>query len=224
MKKINKTKIIIYACICMSIIAACKKKDYYFDGGLASQSEAEKAMNMYDYLKSHQARNFDSLMKIIDMTGTKNLINQPGITFFPPCNESVVLFQNQYKPNPSDLKQLNRPLSKMNLDTLRLLLNRLIIPNSRIDIEKAYADGKKYYKDNNGDSLFISGVRENYDNGGVTAIGQGRFKIVYEHRKTKMDTVNYESNIKTHNLITANGIMHVLNYNSSFHSGLKIKK
>lgn len=206
------------------MFAACKKHDYYADGGRAKQSEFEKSLTMYDYLNYHKKGNFDSLIKIIDMTGTKAIVNQPNITFFAPCNESVILFQNQYKPNPKDLKQLSRPLSKMNVDTLKLLLNRLIVPNSGITIEKAYEDGIKYYKDSNGDSLLIRGVREDYNNGGVTAIGQGRMKIVYEHRRTIKDSENSKLEMKTQNLITANGMMHVLHYNSSFHTGLIVKK
>lgn len=224
MKKINKIKIAVYTCICLAAFVACQKHDYYADGGVASQSELEKSMTMYDYLNSHKKGNFDSLVKIIDMTGTKAIVNQTGITFFAPCNESVILFQNQYKANPKDIKQASRPLSKMNSDTLKLLLNRLIVPVSRITIEQAYADGVKYYKDSNGDSLLIRGVREDYNNGGVTAIGQGRVKIVYEHRRTVKDMENSTLEMKTHNLVTANGMMHVLHYNSSFHTGLIIKK
>lgn len=224
MKKINKTKLAVYTCICVALFAACKKHDYYLDGGVASQSELEKSMTMYDYLNSHKKGNFDSLVKIIDMTGTKTVINQSNITFFAPCNESVILFQNQYKSDPNNIKQASRPLNKMNADTLKMLLNRLVVPNSKITIELAYADGVKYYKDSNGDSLLISGVREDYNNGGVTAIGQGRMKIVYQHRKTIKDKENFTLEMKTQNLVTANGMMHVLHYNSSFHTGLIIKK
>lgn len=224
MKKINVFKTIFYTCFCIAMLAACKKKDYYLDGGLAMQSEEEKAMTMYDFLNSRTKGNFDSLIKIIDMTGTKALVNQPGITFFPPINEGVILFQNEYRQKPSDPKQRNRPLSKMNIDSLKYMLNRFIIPGAKITLEQAYADGRKYYKDNNGDSLMITGVREDYNNGGVTAIGQGRMKIVYEHRRTIKDSKNDTLQMKTHNLITANGIIHVLDKGGNFHTKMIIKK
>ncbi|MDR6783031.1 hypothetical protein ABIE26_000481 [Pedobacter africanus] len=224
MKKINIIKPAFYICICIAAFVACKKHDYYNDGGLARQSELEKSMTMYDFLTSKKQGNFDSLLKIIDLTGTKSVVNQNNITFFAPCNESVMGLQNQYRANPDDAKQLRRPLNKMNVDTLKMLLNRLIVPNSRITIDQAYIDGVKYYKDSNGDSLLIKGVRDDYNNGGVTAIGQGRIKIVYEHRRTLKDKENSILQMKTHDLITANGMIHVLQGGSSFHTGLIIKK
>ncbi|WP_316789958.1 hypothetical protein [Pedobacter frigoris] len=201
------------------IVAACKKKDYYMDGGLSQQSDAEKNMTTYDFLASRPNHVFDSLVKVIDLANAKDLVNQANITFFASPNDAIMRFQRRF--TPSD-RQAPRPLAKIGVDTLRMLLKRFIIPGNRVTLEQAVVDKLKYYKDNNGDSLNVYGR-----GGGINAgssIQTSAYYMDYEHRKIKnVDSINYTSSIQTHNLITSNARVHVLNRNGNFSAGLKLK-
>lgn len=78
-----KNNILIYIAIIVVALSACKKDDYKRDGG---PSNAYVDMTTYDYLKSN--RNFDSLVKVIDKAGLKDIVNG-DITFFASTNYSV---------------------------------------------------------------------------------------------------------------------------------------
>ena len=80
----NKT-IIILTAVLISIIAlsGCKKDSYKNDGGI---SNAYVDMTTYDYLKSNPQ--FDSLVRVIDRAGLKDVVNG-NITFFASTNYSV---------------------------------------------------------------------------------------------------------------------------------------
>jgi len=217
--KSNSFKILVFSFAMALILSACQKNEYYVDGGLSGQPESEKSMTAYDFLASRPNHLFDSLIKIIDLTNTKALINQQNITLYAMPNDGVMRFQRRF--TPSD-KQAPRPLKKIGLDTLRLLLNRFIIPNGNITLEQAVIDKTKYYKDNNTDSLMIYGL-----GGGVSAgstLQTSAYRMRYEHRKIKgVDSVIYGSEIQTHNLVTANARIHVLAQGGNFSAGLKLK-
>jgi hypothetical protein len=80
----NKT-IIMLTAVLISIIAlsGCKKDSYKNDGGI---SNAYVDMTTYDYLKSNSQ--FDSLVRVIDRAGLKDVVNG-NITFFATTNYSV---------------------------------------------------------------------------------------------------------------------------------------
>ncbi|ATL49282.1 hypothetical protein COR50_20060 [Chitinophaga caeni] len=219
MKILSIKNIIAFAAIVTVTISACRKDDYFVDGGLSHQSPEDMKMSVYDFLKSRENHMFDSLVKVIDLTGTKDLVNQPNITFFAAPNQAVLRLQQNFVP---DDRQTPRPLSDIGLDTLKNLLGRFIITDVQLTLEQAVLDKKKYYKAYNGDSLYIHG-----SDGGVkpgTTLQTSAYYITYEHRKIPgVDSVNYNGTFQTHNLVTANAIVHVLKYKSSFAAGLKQK-
>lgn len=201
------------------MISACKKSNYYVDGGLSGQTASEMNMTTYDFLASRPNHLFDSLVKIIDLTNTKAVVNQENITFYAAPNDAVVRFQSRFVASD---KLPVRPLAKIGVDTLKKLLNRFIIPGYKVTLEKAVADKIQYYKDNNGDSLLIYGK-----GGGVSAgssLQTSAYYMTYEHRKIqKVDSVNYGGDMQTHNLVTANARLHVLKNGTNFGAGLKTK-
>ncbi|HEK20498.1 hypothetical protein [Mucilaginibacter sp.] len=78
--------IIVLAAFLVSAMAisGCKKNDYKNDGG---KSNPYVNMTTYDYLKSNPQ--FDSLVKVIDRAGLKDVVNS-NITFFATTNYSIV--------------------------------------------------------------------------------------------------------------------------------------
>ncbi|HEY9258607.1 hypothetical protein [Chitinophaga sp.] len=218
-KNISLKKAALLATLAMMIFSACRKDNYYVDGGLSQQSEEEKRMSVYEFLASRPNHMFDSLVKIIDLTNSKALVNQANITFYAAPNNAVLRLQRNYTP---DDRQTPKPLADIGKDTLLTLLGRFIIPNAKVSLEQAVKDQAKYYKAANGDSLIINGV------GGGTSVSSSlqtsAYRMVFEHVKIPgVDSIKYSANIQTHNLITANAIVHVLTNGSSFAAGLKQK-
>lgn len=218
-KNISLKTAALLAMVTMLIFSACRKNNYYIDGGLSMQSEEEKRMSVYDFLASRPNHMFDSLVKIIDLTNSKTLVNQANITFFAAPNKAVMRLQMNYNP---DDRQALKPLADIGKDTLTALLGRFIIPAAKVSLEQAVKDKQRYYLAVNGDSLVISGV-----DGGTSAsstLQTSAYRIVFEHLKIPgRDTITYDASIQTHNLITANAIVHVLSNGSSFAAGLKQK-
>ncbi|WP_293904683.1 MULTISPECIES: hypothetical protein [unclassified Sphingobacterium] len=62
---------------------ACKKDNYKVDGG---KSDAQVNQTTYDFLKQHGS--FDSLVKIIDRAGIKDIVNS-DVTFFATSDYGV---------------------------------------------------------------------------------------------------------------------------------------
>lgn len=216
-KNISLKKAALLATLTMLVFAACRKDNYYIDGGLSQQSEEEKKMLVYDFLASRPNHMFDSLVKIIDLTNSKALVNRANITFFAAPNNAVLRLQRNYTP---DDRQTPMPLANIGKDTLLALLARFIVPNVKVSLEQAVKDQARYYMAINSDTLILSGV-----DGGTSptsSLQTSAYRMVFTHLKIPgVDTVRYTASIQTHNLITANAIVHVLTNGSSFAAGLK---
>lgn len=79
---------IFFIVMCVVGLVACKKGDYFIDGGLHN---AEVDMSTYDYLKTNKL--FDTLVLAIDRAGIKDRING-NITFFAPTNYAIRNYVN----------------------------------------------------------------------------------------------------------------------------------
>nr|WP_315419828.1 hypothetical protein [uncultured Pedobacter sp.] len=78
-----KNIIVTTAIIVVALFASCKKDDYKNDGGI---SNPNVNMTTYDYLKSNPK--FDSLVKVIDRAGLKDVVNG-NITLFATTNYGI---------------------------------------------------------------------------------------------------------------------------------------
>lgn len=217
--KINFNKATFSATIMLLLLLfACHKNDYYVDGGLAHQSEVQLHMSTYDFLSNRDDHLFDSLVKIIDLTNTKNIVNQQNITFYVVPNSGVMRFQRRY--NATD-RLAPKPLSEIGIDTLKMLLNRFIIPNNEVKLGQTDKNYVEYYKDNNKDSLLIYYITGISTPG--SAVRTSADRMEYEHRIVPgMDSLNYRIGIQTHNLVTNNAVLHILSNGSNFSGGFKM--
>lgn len=216
-KNISWKKAALLVAASVLLFSACRKNDYYIDGGLSAQSEADKKMLLYDFLASRPNHMFDSLVKIIDLANAKELVNKPGITFFAAPNTAVARLQMNYNP---DDRQTLKPLEGIGKDTLLNLLKRFIITDGRITLEQAVADKSKFYQAANGDSVYING--KGGGTSSTSSIQTSAYYLEYVHVKIPgVDSTRFTGSIQTHNLVTANATVHVLTNGASFASGLK---
>jgi len=76
-------KYLILSVMLGAVLASCEKNDYINDGGV---HDPHVNMTTYDFLNSHPK--FDSLVRMIDRAGLKDLVNSE-ITFFVTTNWGV---------------------------------------------------------------------------------------------------------------------------------------
>lgn len=195
----------------------CKQNDYYIDGGTSGQTPEQQSLSTYELLKQNKDNKFDSLIKIIDLTNSKEIINAPNITLFAAGNPSIIRFQQSL----TLVDQESIALNKIEISTLQMLLKRFIIPNNRILLEDFIPERKLFLEDLHRDSIQINGT------GGKLIKDSNNpssaYKLEYTHIKIKnLDTISYKADIQTHNLKSANAIIHVITDNGNFGCGLKV--
>ncbi|MET7000256.1 hypothetical protein [Chitinophaga defluvii] len=211
MKKILIICLLALGCICC-------RKEYYVDGGHSGQPEWQTKQSAYEFMQGNGDKLFDSLVKIIDLTGMKAEVEKDGITLFAVTNAAVMRYQTYVRTGRISTSLSNpKPLEEISKDTLRWLVQRLIIPANKISLEQALKEGEKSYFSLGGDSVFLSAEKQAFE--GVQ--GMGAPLLFYEHPKTVRDTVAYRIQMQTHNLVTRNAMIHVLHTSASFFNGIK---
>jgi len=96
--------LVLFSCL---LVFACKKDQYYFDGGKSNPIFPGTTM---EYLKSNP-RSFDTIVNIIKIAGMERQFNEDTLTFFAPQDYAVALL----------IKQVNSTLFTYGKDTVKTL-------------------------------------------------------------------------------------------------------
>ena len=67
------------------LLQACKKNDYYVDGGLANPKYKG---TIYDYL-TEKSYYFDTIRYIVEKAGLKDMLSTDTVTFFAPTDDAI---------------------------------------------------------------------------------------------------------------------------------------
>ena len=110
MKTIMKT--ILMLCSFAVLVAACKKDDYYVDGGLAN---AQFDGTILDYLDANPVH-FDSVAQVIRLAGLEDVFNNDTLTFFAPNDRNIRELIGDYRRGG-----VNTELYRLNRDTIKQL-------------------------------------------------------------------------------------------------------
>ncbi len=217
----NKTIILLIAVLVLIIaFSGCKKDTYKNDGG---KSNPYVDMTTYDYLKSN--RQFDSLVKVIDRAGLKDVVNG-NVTFFVTTNYGIVPYVSA-KKNQIAIKTKNENFNFGIKD----------IPAQELsDSLKTYLFQGKI----NRDQITLSGQLYNSLLGPITNVQyliKFRRSFDYSNYLDHVDYVTYtkvrgtrddqeanpgaipndqkdlSTDVQTSGIITKTGIVHVLNGN-----------
>jgi hypothetical protein len=220
----NKSIIKILATVFLGavIFISCTKRNYIIGGSL---SNPKVNMTTYDYLQGNSLHMFDTVMQLVDKAGLKDLINQPGATFFAPTNHSVYAYLNartieMQKIDPNAKYTLDT-LYKYDLDRVRDSLKMYIV-NAALTYDKMTNNGTKYVSDLSGDTVVVS--YENTTDGslGYNSVVSSVPQVVYFTQLwyplwEPFQAGNIPNNIGVHTLCqtsgvqTTNGILNVLN-------------
>jgi hypothetical protein len=216
-------KLIMVCAAFLLLLSACKRDEYYRDGGLANPDYPGTIMQ---YLEAKKVP-FDTIAKIVKLAGMEEQFNKEDFTFFAPDDDVIKRTFGTVRTNG-----LNRYLFDAGKDTLKTLdqidpqvwkkylqrymfkgINRLK-DYSQIDfgIRTVYP-GALFYA-YNGNVLNI-GVQFN-DANGIKYIGYRQLMISYIPDISRPFDNWYTNAVASSDIKPINGVVHTLKYTGAF--------
>ncbi len=198
-------KIILIFAIVLGIVS-CSQDDYLVDGGL---SDGHVGTTTMDYLKSHYQ--LDSLAILIERAGLADEVNGAS-TLFAPNNLSIKSYVNRVLAEMRKLDpQAEFTFGDIPMDTLTKHLGGYIFPE-KIRREDMVKEGK-IYTAVNGDQRRISlEPTEQYTDflGDYPEYVYYTYKVGAEWDPWDNIDDDIRVQVRTSNLISTNGVIHVL--------------
>jgi hypothetical protein len=191
---------------------SCSNDDYLIDGGLANQNVG---MSTYDFLKSH--KQLDTLALLIEKAGMIDVVNAKSTTLFAPTNLSIkryIYYKKDIEENP------DYGIKDIPVADLKEMLGGYIFDQS-LDRSKLVEIGRVYLA-HNGEERGLSLIPvEQY----AGQLDQFPEYVVYSFKgldgywgPNPDDGGNDDVHtiVRTSNLISTNGVIHVLQGTHNF--------
>lgn len=205
-------KLLLLAGMLFLLLSACKKDDYYKDGGLADPFYKG---SIYDYLKNNPYL-FDTVAYVIERAGLKETLQNDSVTFFSPTDDAIKGAMddlNSYRYyNVEDsvhLEDIDPAVWKRFLGMYIIKGKYLAKDFARVDPVNVYAYPGINYVMSTGYILNIGLVYQNYN--GVEAVGARIIRVA----DITYDPSNYANNpsvlVATSDIQPVNGVLHVMN-------------
>ncbi|WP_421941250.1 hypothetical protein [Pedobacter sp.] len=218
-----KNLIIIVSAACLLFISACKRDEYYIDGGKAV---AEYPGNMLKYLKDKTVP-FDTIAQIVKLANMEQEFSNEDFTFFAPDDDVIKRTIGTIRTDG-----LNRALYNAGRDTVKTLdqidpliwkkyLQRYMFkgvnklkdyPQIDFSVKSVYPGGLYYAYSNNALNI---GVVFN-DANGIKYIGYRQLVISYIPDISKPNDNWFSTLVASSDIKPTNGVVHALRFNSAY--------
>ena len=192
---------------------SCSNDDYLIDGGLANPNIGKST---YDFLKSH--KQLDTLALLIEKAGMIDVVNAKSTTLFAPNNLSIknyIYYMRLVEENQ------DYGINDIPVEDLKFILGGYIFDQS-LDRSKLVREGKIYVAHNGEERLLSLIPVDQYGD----QLDQFPEYVVYSFKgeddhwgaNPDEDGNNDDVNtvVRTSNLISTNGVIHVLQGSHSF--------
>jgi hypothetical protein len=182
---------------------SCSNDDYLIDGGLANQNVD---MPTYDFLKSN--KQLDTLALLIQKAGMIDVVNAKSTTLFAPNNLSIKAYI-YYMKDIEDNQDYG--INDIPVADLKEMLGGYIFDQS-LDRSKLVKEGKVYIAHNGEERLLSLEPVEEYKN----QLDQFPEYVYYTFKggadwdPTDAIDDDVKTVVRTSNLISTNGVIHVL--------------
>lgn len=154
--KHNIINILVVLFLVVLCASSCKRDKYLIGGDL---HQAKTNMTTYDYLKNQPYHIFDTLVMLIDAAGVKDLVNEPGITFFAPTDFSINAYLNRKAIEEQNIdpnrKYTLDSMMKYNLDEFKDSIRAYIV-KQQLNFDDLTESGRIYPTEKPGDSVVVS--------------------------------------------------------------------
>ncbi|TDE01919.1 fasciclin domain-containing protein [Flavobacterium hiemivividum] len=198
---------------------SCSSDDYLVDGGLA---DPNVNMSTYDFLKSN--KQLDTLALLIDKADMVEVVNAKSTTLFAPNNLSIknyviAILSQKRKLDPTATFTIN----DITEPELKVMLGGYIFDQT-LDRSKLVKQGKVYVARNGEERLLSLEPVEEYtgqlDN--FPEYVYYTFKVGADWDATDDIVDDKKTVVRTSNLVSTNGIIHVLQGNHIFSNYIPI--
>lgn len=198
---------------------SCSSDDYLVDGGLA---DPNVNMSTYDFLKSN--KQLDTLALLIDKANMVEVVNAKSTTLFAPNNLSIknyviAILSQKRKLDPTATFTIN----DITESELKVMLGGYIFDQT-LDRSKLVKQGKVYVALNGEERLLSLEPVEEYtgqlDN--FPEYVYYTFKVGADWDATDNIVDDKKTVVRTSNLVSTNGIIHVLQGNHIFSNYIPI--
>ncbi|MDQ0968165.1 hypothetical protein QFZ20_003568 [Flavobacterium sp. W4I14] len=225
-------KLMMICAACLLVFSACKRDEYYIDGGKANP---DYPGNMYQYLQAKKAP-FDSVAKIVRLAGMEEQFSKEDFTFFAFDDEvikktigDIHTFDQGRQPRVLSLNQMLYSSGKDTIKTLdqvnpaiwRKYIQRYMFkgvnrlkdyPQIDMDLRSIYP-GSLHYDYNN--EVSNIGVVFN-DANGVKYIGYRQLVMTYIPDISKPNDSWNPSYVASSDVKPTNGVVHTLRFQDSY--------
>lgn len=193
----------IYLLIVLFSLYSCSNDDYLIDGGLADQNVG---MSTYDFLKSN--KQLDTLALLIQKADMIDVVNAKSATLFAPNNLSI----KKYIYHMKDIEDnQDYGINDIPVADLKEMLGGYIFDQS-LDRGKLVKEGKVYIAHNGEERLLSLEPVEEYK-GQLDQFPEYvyyTFKGGTDWDPTDAIDDDVKTVVRTSNLISTNGVVHVL--------------
>lgn len=189
------------------LIAGCKDA-YFADGGNVPVDQSGKlGVSTMDYLTSNGA-SFDTLARLIKLSGLETAVNSKNNTFFAPRDYSIHNYFKLIYPDPTKVPATLEAIPAADMAKITEYLKDYIIPNETI-IRSKLATTYSYATTYGGKKARFNIVTEDY----LGNVNLGAKYIVFSLNLSPAgDKERYQSaQVVTADLLSTNGVVHVLN-------------
>lgn len=198
---------------------SCSNGDYLVDGGVADQNVK---MTTYDFLKSN--KQLDTLALLIKRANMIDVVNAKSTTLFAPNNLSVktyIYLMREVKDNP------NYGINDITVAELTQMLGGYLFDQT-LDRSKLVKEGK-VYKTHNGEERLLSlepvaqysGQLDNLPEYVYYTFKVGTNWDPTDAISSDPKEADKKTVVRTSNLLSTNGVIHVLQGNHSFSNYIK---
>jgi hypothetical protein len=214
-------KKLIFACAALLLVLnACKRDEYYRDGGLANPNFNG---NMLQYLQAKKVP-FDTIAQIVKLAGMESNFSNEDFTFFAPDDEVIKKTIGTVKTNG-----LNNFLFYSGKDTVKTLdqispviwrrylqrymfkgVNRLKdYQQIDFDVKSVYPGGLYYSFGGNISNIGVTYATAN----NIKYIGYRQLNLTYIPDASKPNDNWYINKVASSDIKPTNGVVHTLAYN-----------
>ncbi|WP_276091031.1 fasciclin domain-containing protein [Pedobacter sp. JY14-1] len=192
------------ALIAAVFIAGCKD-NYFADGGGPVNTTGQLGVTTMQYLQDNPA-SFDTLARLIKLTGLEGTVNQKGNTFFAPRDYSINNYFKLLYPDPANRPATLDALPQDTKDEIAHILKDYIIPNQEI-LRDNLATTYSYATTGGGKKARFNLVTTDY----LGNVNMGAKFVNFSLNTSATAAEQYKTvQIATADLRSTNGIVHVL--------------
>ena len=202
---IKLIKLIAFIGVLAVFTAGCKKS-YFADGGTPVDQSGNLGISTMDYLQ-RESGSFDTLTRLIKITGLESAVNSKGNTFLAPRDYAIHNYFKLLYPDPTKAPSTLEALPQEEKDKIAQIIKNYIIPNQEI-VRSTLSTAYSYVTTYGGTKARFNLVTTDY----LGNVNMGAKYIVFSLNVSPQGSAERYQTVQvvTADLRSTNGIVHVL--------------